>query len=150
MTPLDESKNRPPHSNVNSSNILTATLMERNIESTLRESNTESVIPTSASLIVPDVNTAVNPEMLVFSVPVEIVTMMFNCSETKVITSSSDRVIRVWDFSSGKIVNTLLGHKSGIVILDTHPFDDYILLSGCLEGCVFVWNINSGQKLFCK
>ncbi|HOJ93629.1 MAG TPA: hypothetical protein PK390_00170 [Fervidobacterium nodosum] len=58
----------------------------------------------------------------------------------KIFSASSDRTIKVWDLKSGKLLNTLAGHKGYVWSL--YITGDY-LISGGWDGRVIVWDINS-------
>lgn len=73
--------------------------------------------------------------------------LQWSLDDTKVITSSSDNKIRVWDSFTGALLNTLDMHENEIFVLDAHPFDRRILLSGSYDGRCALWDIDRGKKL---
>jgi WD40 repeat protein len=61
-----------------------------------------------------------------------------------VATSGDDRMIRLWDTTSGQLVRELEGHKDWVQTLAFAPDGKY-LLSGSNDRTARLWDIASGQ-----
>jgi len=74
----------------------------------------------------------------------------------KVIASASwDKTVKLWDAKTGKLINTLIGHKDGINSIAFIPTsfnspdqeEGYILVSGSEDQTIKVWQISDQVKL---
>jgi hypothetical protein len=77
------------------------------------------------------------------------VTMVsFDCTDTFVFTASSpDYVVRIWDASTGDILQSCEYHRNAVFVLEAHPIDPRILISGGHDGHIVLWDILSGKRL---
>jgi F-box/WD-40 domain protein MET30 len=57
--------------------------------------------------------------------------------DTKLISGSIDRTLKVWNWRTGECKSTLTGHLDGVISLH---FDSTILVSGSVDRTVKVWN----------
>ncbi len=62
-------------------------------------------------------------------------------------TSSYDKLIKLWDASTGKEIRTLKDHIDAIYSLDFSP-DGKRLVSGAADRSIKVWNPETGERLF--
>jgi len=60
-----------------------------------------------------------------------------------VISSSADGTIKIWDFETGKLIITLMGHSNYVWALYAV---DSRLISGDWNGKLIVWNIQNVKK----
>ncbi|KAL6046874.1 Vegetative incompatibility protein HET-E-1 [Balamuthia mandrillaris] len=65
-------------------------------------------------------------------------------SESRVVTGSNDRTVKVVDLQSGELVHTLEGHTAEVRAID---FDETKLASGSRDRTVKIWDCNTGQCL---
>lgn len=61
------------------------------------------------------------------------------------VTGAADGSLRSWDFSSGKALQTFLGHRAAITCVQ---FDSAKVVSGSQDGSVRVWDLRSGESLY--
>jgi glucose repression regulatory protein TUP1 len=61
-------------------------------------------------------------------------------------TGSEDKVIRVWDISTGTIVNSFTGHEDHIYSLD-YSSNGRMIASGSGDRTVRLWDLDSGQQI---
>ncbi|MBC7474579.1 MAG: WD40 repeat domain-containing protein [Candidatus Sericytochromatia bacterium] len=66
-------------------------------------------------------------------------------NENKLLSSSDDKTIKIWDLNSGDLLNTLIGHTGSIHALTIH--NDKII-SGANDKTIKIWDLESG-KLSC-
>lgn len=59
-------------------------------------------------------------------------------------TGAEDKLIRIWDLSTNKILMTLQGHEQDIYSLDYFPSGDK-LVSGSGDRTVRIWDLRTGQ-----
>jgi WD40 repeat protein len=64
--------------------------------------------------------------------------LCIQCDQRKIIAGCSDRLIRVYDIRSGRLVSILNGHKGSVQCLQ---FDDHKLVSGSWDTTCIVWDI---------
>ena len=62
-------------------------------------------------------------------------------------TSSYDKLIKLWDATTGKEIRTLKDHIDAIYALDFSP-DGKRLVSGAADRSIKVWNPETGERLF--
>lgn len=58
-------------------------------------------------------------------------------------TSSYDRTCKIWDSNSGKLVNTLTGHRNAVFCLNfSHFSDQNIIATGSFDHTARLWGLN--------
>ena len=68
----------------------------------------------------------------------------WNCDDSFVLTSASDNSLRVWDSKTGKLVHSLREHKDDAFVIEAHPFDPRLVMTGGHDGYIIVWDISRG------
>jgi hypothetical protein len=61
-------------------------------------------------------------------------------------TCSYDRLINLWDVSTGKVVRTLTGHNGAVFDLAFSP-DGTLLASASADETVKIWNVTTGERM---
>ncbi|EEC15316.1 WD-repeat protein, putative, partial [Ixodes scapularis] len=64
-----------------------------------------------------------------------------------VMTAVNDHSIKVWDSHAGKLKHTLLGHEDEVFVLESHPVDSRVLLSGGHDGRIIIWDLAMGCSI---
>lgn len=73
------------------------------------------------------------------------VTMVgWNQDDRLVVTAVNDHSIKVWDSHTGRLKHVLLGHEDEAFVLECHPEDSRILLSGGHDGRIIIWDLVAG------
>ena len=63
------------------------------------------------------------------------------------ISGSADRMLKVWELSSGRELRTLSGHSpAGVNAVAVTP-DGKLAISGSADGMLNVWELSSGRRL---
>ena len=70
--------------------------------------------------------------------------MVFSPDKDFVASTHGDHNIYVSEVKTGKCIRTLSGHPRTPWCIAFHPSYPTVLASGCLGGCVRVWDIGSG------
>lgn len=60
-------------------------------------------------------------------------------------TASSDKMVKLWDPDTGKVIKTLEGHSSGVLCVAYSP-DGKRLASGSEKGEIIFWDVNTGKR----
>lgn len=68
----------------------------------------------------------------------------WNCDDSLVLTTASDFGLRVWDPVTGKLLHSLREHKDDAFVVEAHPFDPRLVLTGGHDGYIIVWDIVRG------
>nr|XP_011450638.2 F-box/WD repeat-containing protein 7 isoform X3 [Crassostrea gigas] len=58
-------------------------------------------------------------------------------------SGGQDKLIKLWDMKTGKLLQTLRGHERGVWCLNF--FTQTLLVSGSYDGTIKVWNMNNGS-----
>ena len=62
------------------------------------------------------------------------------------VTGSTDRTARVWDFQTGKELRKLKGHSNGVTSVAISPNNEYVV-TGSIDYTARVWNLQTGEEL---
>ena len=78
--------------------------------------------------------------------PVETLThaVAFSHGGKSIATASSDRIVRIWDVESAKLMSHLVGHVGGLERVTFSP-EDQILASCGGDGTVRLWDVATGR-----
>ena len=60
--------------------------------------------------------------------------------------AGNDRVVRLWEASTGRLVHELTGHQNQVYSLDFHP-DGQTLITGDLLGSIRQWDLATGKAV---
>ena len=71
----------------------------------------------------------------------------FNHDDTKIVSGSYDRTIRVWNVATGECILTLEGH-TGEVTSVVFNHDGTKIVSGSWDNTIRVWNVDTGECIF--
>lgn len=64
-----------------------------------------------------------------------------------VITSLSDHSIKIWDSNNGQLMHVLKQHEQEVYLIEVHPIDPRIFLTGGHDGKIVLWDIERGITL---
>ncbi|UXI21639.1 hypothetical protein NH340_JMT07582 [Sarcoptes scabiei] len=64
-----------------------------------------------------------------------------------VITSLTDSSIKIWWSHNAKLKHILYGHEDEVYIIEPHPFDSRILLTGGHDDAIVIWDIITGTNI---
>lgn len=70
----------------------------------------------------------------------------FSPDGKQVVTGSSDRTVRLWDFASQKELSILRGHTADVTSVAFSP-DGKQIISGSMDNTLRLWDIASGKEL---
>lgn len=77
------------------------------------------------------------------------VTMVcWNRSDNCAVTAVSDYTLKIWSSSTGQLEKVLTGHTDEVYVLETHPYDEDVILSAGHDGQLFIWDIRKGEIVF--
>lgn len=77
------------------------------------------------------------------------VTMVaWTIDDSMVITAVSDKTLKLWDASTGRLRGQLVGHEDEIFVLEPHPTAWNLLLSSAHDGQIIIWNLETEKSLF--
>lgn len=62
------------------------------------------------------------------------------------VSSGSDRLIRIWDIDTGLEIRHLIGHTADVTSID-FTSDGKVMLTGSYDGTIRLWDIHSGECL---
>ena len=65
-----------------------------------------------------------------------------NICRSKVASTHGDHTVKVFDIRTGRLLNSLEGHKRTAWCASFHPYLDNIIASGCLSGQIRVWDLH--------
>ena len=63
-------------------------------------------------------------------------------NEKYIVSSSIDKMIKIWDLQTSKLVQNLEGHEHWVLCVSLSPNGDFIA-SGSRDKKVKIWNINT-------
>ncbi|KAK8827772.1 hypothetical protein WA556_000741 [Blastocystis sp. ATCC 50177/Nand II] len=70
----------------------------------------------------------------------------FNKEFNWVVSGSMDGTVIVYDYDVNR-VRQELKHNGGVVQMLWHP-NNFVLVTGCLDGCIYVWDARNGRNLY--
>lgn len=70
--------------------------------------------------------------------------LIWSLDDRRVVTSSSDCMLRVWDAETGSLLHSLEGHSREVYVLVVHPYDRRIVMSACYDCTCMMWDIETG------
>ena len=75
-----------------------------------------------------------------------IISVKFNEQFNWVASASMNGSVLVYDYDTNRIRHELR-HNGGVVKVLWHP-NAFVLVTGCLDGCIYVWDARSGRNLY--
>ncbi len=70
----------------------------------------------------------------------------YSPDRSKVVSSSVDKTIKIWDAKTGKELATLEGHSGGVYNVAFSP-DGTKIVSGSGDGTIKIWDVETGKEL---
>jgi WD40 repeat protein len=101
-------------------------------------------IPLKMSERLPGSDAPVNEEV---SRKVRVSMVGWTCDDVHVITSLSDHSLKVWFSQTGQLRHILYGHEEEVFVIEAHPKDSRIFLSGGHDGAIILWDVISGTSI---
>jgi WD40 repeat protein len=77
--------------------------------------------------------------------PIGVNCAAFSRDGSQIISGLDDGIVRVWDHSTGKVVQELIGHTRGVSSVSFSP-DGTRVVSGSYDKTVRVWDVSSGAE----
>ncbi len=71
----------------------------------------------------------------------------WNCDDSLVVTSVNDNSILVWEAARGQLRHVLYGHEQEVFVLECHPLDPRLMLSGGHDGAIILWDLMAGTPI---
>ena len=100
-----------------------------------------------AEVIVADIEKKFRDEQLCFTGhTAEVWTVSVSADGKRLLTSSADKTLRLWDADTGKCLRDFEGHTERIVGAALSP-DGKRVLSGCDDRTVRLWDATTGKEL---
>ena len=75
-----------------------------------------------------------------------IFSVLFNRQFNWVASGSMNGNVLIYDYDTNRIRQELK-HNGGVVRMKWHP-NNVVLVTGCLDGCIYVWDVRSGRNLY--
>lgn len=75
-----------------------------------------------------------------------IYSVAINKEKTLALTGSHDHSVKLWDVSTGELLNTFLGHEGTVNSVVFHPTKPYVV-SGSDDGTIKYWDIKSKKQI---
>lgn len=72
--------------------------------------------------------------------------LCWTCDDAHVITSVNDNSIKVWT-NTGKLTQVMLRHEAEVFVLEPHPIDTRLILSGSHDGACIIWDVVTGNPI---
>jgi WD40 repeat protein/Cdc6-like AAA superfamily ATPase len=77
----------------------------------------------------------------------DVLTIAWNHDNTRILSGSADRTIKIWNVITGQILQTLYGHSDAVLKADWNN-DDSTIASASKDKTVKIWNVLTGHLLF--
>ncbi|RWS23747.1 bromodomain and WD repeat-containing protein 3-like protein, partial [Leptotrombidium deliense] len=71
----------------------------------------------------------------------------WTCDDAYVITAVSDHSLKLWDSNTGKLVAIFKAHDDDVFVIEAHPFDPRVFLSGGHDGQIILWDVVQRKKI---
>ncbi len=71
----------------------------------------------------------------------------FSPDGKSIATASYDQTIKIWDAGTGRLLQTLYGHKASITTIDFSSQGNYLLSSAIDDSSTRLWNLHSGKEM---
>lgn len=71
----------------------------------------------------------------------------WTCDDVHVITSLSDHSLKVWYSQTGQLKHVLYGHEDEVFVIEHHPTDCRLFLSGGHDGAIILWDVITGNAI---
>jgi WD40 repeat protein len=65
----------------------------------------------------------------------------------QVLAAATDATVRVWDASTGHVLQVMAGHKQMAHVLECHPWNPRLAFSAGYDGQLIIWDVDQGQLL---
>jgi WD40 repeat protein/serine/threonine protein kinase len=72
----------------------------------------------------------------------------FHPDGNQIAAACGDSTVKVWDLKTGKVIQTLRGHKSYVFSVAFRPPDGRFLASASADRTIRVWDLTTGAKVF--
>lgn len=86
-----------------------------------------------------------NPDQVIVKLKVTMVG--WSLDDQYVITAVNDHSIKVWESNTGKLKYILKEHDDEVFVIETHPTDPRLFLSGGHDGKIFLWDLSTGKHI---
>ena len=71
----------------------------------------------------------------------------WTCDDLYVITSLSDHSLKIWCSQTGQLKHVLYGHEDEVFVIEAHPKDSRLFLSGGHDGAIILWDVLTGTQI---
>src|SRR5205823_752438 len=78
----------------------------------------------------------------------EVNSLAFRPDGEQIATAGGDGTVKVWDVRSGKVIQTLPGHRRYVFSVAFRPPDGRYLASAGADRTIRLWDLRTGQEVF--
>jgi WD40 repeat protein len=78
--------------------------------------------------------------------PASVMSAVFSQDGSQIVSGSDDSIVRIWDSSTGEVVQELKGHSDRVSSISVSP-DGTRIVSGSYDQTLRVWDADSGAEL---
>ncbi|GIM13074.1 hypothetical protein Vretimale_16295, partial [Volvox reticuliferus] len=71
----------------------------------------------------------------------------WNLDDSRMVAAVTDNSVRVWDTASGTSTHILLEHSAQAHVLEAHPQDPRLVMSGGYDGRTILWDVIAGVAI---